>query len=258
MKENVGNWTVVPCGGRRLDVVRLRGVVRRRLVAFGRGVASWSSSRPVKVNVLTSPIWLKNGTTVSRTNRRSCETTACTREERAFGEDDDHRLLGGGEVADDRDHADHERALRRVGDERLLAVEQRHLGGLQDVGAPVALGGVDEEEGFDVAEDGEARAMAPAAASNPPNCGTASPKLPCVNGMSRSAAKMPGADMPTVTLRPWSTSLVSRAGSVVSCVVIIVVAGGLDRACRRPGTADRCCRRCRSRSRRRSARRSCR
>ena len=31
------------------------------------------------------------------------------RHQRAFVEHDDHRLLGGGEVADDRDHADHER-----------------------------------------------------------------------------------------------------------------------------------------------------
>ena len=47
-------------------------------------------------------------------------------------------------------------ALRRVGDERLLAVEERDLGGLQHVAAFVALGGIDEEVGFDVAEDGEA------------------------------------------------------------------------------------------------------
>ena len=43
-----------------------------------------------------------------------------------------------------------------IGHERLLAVEQRHLRGLQHVAAAVALGGVDQEEGFDVAEDGEA------------------------------------------------------------------------------------------------------
>ena len=47
--------------------------------------------------------------------------------------------------------------LRGVGDERLLAVEERDLGGLEDVGALVALGGVDEEVGLDVAEDGEAQ-----------------------------------------------------------------------------------------------------
>ena len=80
--------------------------------------------------------------------------------ERAFGEHDDHRLLGGGEVADHRDHADDERALRRVGDERLLAVEQRDLRRLQHVAAAVALGGIDEEERFDVAEDGEAQLSA--------------------------------------------------------------------------------------------------
>ena len=46
--------------------------------------------------------------------------------------------------------------LRGVGDERLLAVEQRDLRGLQHVAAAVALRGIDEEERFDVAEDGEA------------------------------------------------------------------------------------------------------
>ncbi len=60
--------------------------------------------------------------------------------ERPFGEHDDHRLLGGGEIAHHRDHADHERRLRRVGDEGLLAVEERDLGGLQHVAAVVALG----------------------------------------------------------------------------------------------------------------------
>ncbi len=77
--------------------------------------------------------------------------------ERAFGEDDDHRLLCGGEVAHHGDHADHERALRRVGDVRLLPVEERDLGGLEHVAAFVALGGVDEEIGLDVAEDGKAQ-----------------------------------------------------------------------------------------------------
>ena len=77
--------------------------------------------------------------------------------ERAFGEDDNHRLLCGGEVAHDGDHADHEGALRGVGDVRLLPVEERDLGGLEHVAAAVALGGVDEEIGLDVAEDGEAQ-----------------------------------------------------------------------------------------------------
>ena len=35
-------------------------------------------SEPSKVNVFTSPIWLKNGTIVIRTKRRSFDTTACT------------------------------------------------------------------------------------------------------------------------------------------------------------------------------------
>ena len=33
---------------------------------------------PLNVKVLTVPIWLKKGTIVSRTNRRSLEMTACT------------------------------------------------------------------------------------------------------------------------------------------------------------------------------------
>ena len=75
---------------------------------------------------------------------------------RAFGQHDDHRLLGGGEVADDRNHADHERHRARVGHEGLLAVEQRHLGRLEHVAAAVALGGFDQEERLDIAEDREA------------------------------------------------------------------------------------------------------
>ena len=77
--------------------------------------------------------------------------------ERALGEDDDDGLLGRGEVAHHRHHADDERRLRGVGDERLLAVEERDLGGLQDVGAFVALGGANEEVRLDVAEDGESQ-----------------------------------------------------------------------------------------------------
>ena len=122
------------------------------------------------MNVSTSPIWLKNGTSVSRTNRRSSETTACTVSNVPSVEHHDHRLLGGGEVADDRDHADHERPLRRVRDEGLLAVEQRHLGRLQHVRAAIALSGFDQEEHFDVAQDREAEGGADVG-SNPPNCG---------------------------------------------------------------------------------------
>ena len=57
------------------------------------------------------------------------------RHHRAFVEHDDHRLLSGGEFADDRDHADHERLRRGIGDERLLAVEERDLGRIEHVGA---------------------------------------------------------------------------------------------------------------------------
>ena len=75
--------------------------------------------------------------------------------EGALGEDHDDGLLGGGEVAHHRHHADDERRLRGIGDERLLAVEEGDLGGLQDVAAFVTLGGADEEVRLDVAEDGE-------------------------------------------------------------------------------------------------------
>ena len=96
--------------------------------------ASWcSTTNPVNVNVLTAPIELKNGTTVNRTNRRSLETTACTDRNVPDREHHDHRLLGGGKVAHDRNHADHERALGRVRHEGLLAIEQRDLGRLQDI-----------------------------------------------------------------------------------------------------------------------------
>jgi hypothetical protein len=43
--------------------------------------------------------------------------------------------MGGGKVADHRDHAHHEGPLGRVRDEAHLAVEQRHLRGLQHVGS---------------------------------------------------------------------------------------------------------------------------
>src|SRR5207244_2835906 len=54
------------------------------------------------------------------------------------------------------DDARYERPLRRVGHERLLAVEQRDLRGLEDVRARVALERLDQEEGLDIAQDGEA------------------------------------------------------------------------------------------------------
>ena len=47
--------------------------------------------------------------------------------------------------------------------------------------------------------------VAPAVGSNPPNCGTARAKLPCVKGMSKSAVKVVGVLKPTVTVRLVST-----------------------------------------------------
>ena len=78
------------------------------------------------------------------------------RHHRAFVEHDDHRLLCGREFADDRDHADDERPLRGVGDERLLAVEQRDFRRVEHVRAAIALSGFDQEVGFDIAENREA------------------------------------------------------------------------------------------------------
>ena len=111
---------------------------------------------PGKVNVFTSPILLKKGTTVSRTKRRSLETTACT----VMNVPSESTTITGCWAAAKSPTTGitliTNGRLRRVGDERLLAVEERDLGGLQHVAAVVALGGVDEEEGLDVAEDGEA------------------------------------------------------------------------------------------------------
>ena len=110
--EKVGNCTVTPS----VVVVCVVGLGRRcrRRLASASLVFFVVVVEPVNVNLLTSPIWLKNGTTVSRTKRRSLRDDGLHGQERAFGEHHDHRLLGGGEVAHDRDHADHERRLRRV------------------------------------------------------------------------------------------------------------------------------------------------
>ena len=53
-----------PAGALEAEVL----AVLRLLVVF----------EPENVNVCTSPIVLKNGSTVSRTKRRSCEIVACT------------------------------------------------------------------------------------------------------------------------------------------------------------------------------------
>ena len=137
--ENVGNCTVMPvvwsCRCRLFDVRRIAAGV----AAAAAGAVRGRLLEPEKVNSLHVADLLKNGTTVRRTKRRSFEITACTVSERAFGEHHDHRLMGGGKVADDRNHADHERASATVGHEGLLAVEQRDLGRLQHVGAAIAL-----------------------------------------------------------------------------------------------------------------------
>ena len=82
---------------------------------------------PVKVNSFTAVILLKKGTIVRRTKRRSLETRRHGHEG-ALGEDHDHRLLGGGEVADHGDDADHERRLRGVGDEGRWPLKSVTLG----------------------------------------------------------------------------------------------------------------------------------
>ena len=162
-KENVGNWTVVPV----LVLVVLSLVLFHNLAG---SVAA--GNRPLRVVLVVrgrraGELERVDGADLAeeRHDRQADEPPVAGDDRlhghgRAFGEDDDDRLLGGGEIAHHRDHADHERALRGVGDHRLLAVEQRHLGGLEHVAAFVALGGVDEEVGLDVAEDGEAQLRA--------------------------------------------------------------------------------------------------
>ena len=74
MKLNVGNWTVVPS----VKFWELFVTFCAWLVGSAATVPESDEVRPVNVNVSTSPIELKNGTNVSRTKRRSGETTACT------------------------------------------------------------------------------------------------------------------------------------------------------------------------------------
>ena len=78
---------------------------------------SWWSCVPVNWKVLTAPIVLKKGTTVEPDEAPVVGDHRLDGHERAFGEDDDDRLLGGGEIAHHGDHADDEGALRRVGDD---------------------------------------------------------------------------------------------------------------------------------------------
>lgn len=79
------------------------------------------------------------------------------RQRGAFRQHDDHRLLSRGEIADDRDNARHERTLRGIAHRRSLTVEQRHLGSLQNVRAGIALGGLNDKERLDVAQNGESK-----------------------------------------------------------------------------------------------------
>ena len=75
---------------------------------------------------------------------------------RALGEHGDHRLLGRREIAHHGNDARHERPLGLVGDEGVLAVEERDLRRLHHIRSRVALRRLDQEVGLDVAEDREA------------------------------------------------------------------------------------------------------
>src|SRR5262245_2118393 len=72
--ENCGNWTVVPVLDESSSAL-LEAALEPDFESLDFFVVELD---PLNVNVSTSPIWLKNGTTVNRTNRRSFETTACT------------------------------------------------------------------------------------------------------------------------------------------------------------------------------------
>ena len=78
------------------------------------------------------------------------------RHDDAFLDVGDLRRKADGEHADSRRHAGHEGPLDAVLHRRHLAIEEGHLRGEHDVGPRVSLGGPDEEEGFDVAQDGHA------------------------------------------------------------------------------------------------------
>ena len=67
---------------------------------------------PVKVKVFTAPMLLKKGTTVKPNEAPVVGNDGLNGHVGAFREDDDHRLLGGGEIAHHGNHADHEGAVR--------------------------------------------------------------------------------------------------------------------------------------------------
>jgi hypothetical protein len=96
-------------------------------------------------------------------------------ERRAFAEDHDHRLLCRGEVTHDRNHARYERSLRRIGDERLLTVEQVTLGAcitLVRLSPCAAWIRKNASMSLRIAKP----KLAAVAASNPPNCRQSRPE----------------------------------------------------------------------------------
>ena len=74
---------------------------------------------------------------------------------RSFVKDHDHRLLGDGEVTHDGRDTGHEGPLRLVLDGRDLSIKQGHFGSLHDVVSVITLCRLQEEERFDIAQDGE-------------------------------------------------------------------------------------------------------
>ena len=82
---------------------------------------------------------------------------------------------------------------------RSLAVEHRQLRRLHDVGALIALGGFQEHEHLDVAEERQAQPMPPlppGTLGKPPNGGIAMPKLELRIGMPRSLVNVPAGVRP--------------------------------------------------------------
>jgi len=73
----------------------------------------------------------------------------------AFAQDHDNRLLCNCEVSDDRVKTDNERPEGLVVDGTHLSIEHGDLRSLEDVLSAIALGGLQEEEQFQVAEDRE-------------------------------------------------------------------------------------------------------
>ena len=115
-------------------------------------------SVPWKVKVCTSPILLKKGTIVSRTKRRSLETTACT----VMNVPSESTTITGCCAAAKSPTTGITLITKGVCEvsetNACWPLNERDLGGLEDVRPLVGLGGIDEEVGLDVAEDREAHA----------------------------------------------------------------------------------------------------